>query len=135
MFLADTTASSLATQITVSGLIVAAIQAAKNSKWFPWVHGASDKINRAISGALAAIAAIGIHITWNHGSIPGSYMVDITGMTLMGILTGCWNWIKAMVFNEMIYRSTVKSVIPPPKAPVEIVGGASPLGRDKNRYG
>ena len=121
----DSTVSSLATQITVSGLIVAAIQAAKNSSKFPWIHNASDKINRAISGTLAAIAAIGIHITWNHGAVPGSYMMDITGLTLMGMLTGCWNWTKAMVFNELIYRSTVKSVIPPPRGKVEIIGGGS----------
>src|ERR1700690_1213775 len=127
MIAADTTVSSLATQVTVSGLIVAAIQAAKNSnsKWFKWVHGASDTLNRSLSGLLAACAAIGIHITWNHGAVPGSYMMDITGLTLMGTLTGCWNWTKAMVFNELIYRSTVKSVIPPPKGQVEIVGGSS----------
>jgi hypothetical protein len=122
----DATVSSLATQVTVSSLTVLAIQKAKNSNspWLKWIHNSSDTINSTISAALAALAAIGIHITWNHGALPGSYMVNITGLTLMGILTGCWDWTKAMVFNELIYRSTVKSVIPPPNGHVEIVGGS-----------
>jgi hypothetical protein len=101
--------NALADQITASGLVVVAIQAMKKSKYFPWINKETDKISRAFSMLLAAAAAIGIHLAWNHGSVPGSYMLQVSGLTLTGILTGCWAVTKSFVFNEITYRATVKA--------------------------
>jgi hypothetical protein len=114
-FQADTTINAVATQVTVSGIVVAAIQYLKSSKLFPWITAKTATLNRILSMAAAVATSVGVHITWNHGSLPGSYMVAVTGMTIMGILTGAFDVLKSLVFQEIIYRST-KTVPPVPVA-------------------
>lgn len=118
MFLqVDSTVNAVATQVTVSGIVVAAIQWLKSSEWFPWITAETATLNRCLSVAAAAATAVGVHITWNHGALPGSYMIAVTGLTLMGILTGAFDVLKSLVFQEIIYRST-KTVPLVPISPV-----------------
>jgi hypothetical protein len=105
----NTTVNVLSTQITLSALSVLLIQKLKGSSWAPWFHNASDKLNRAMSAVLAFATAIGIHVAWSHGALPGSYEIQVSGLTLIGIGGGLWAVTKSMVFNEIIYRGTVKA--------------------------
>jgi hypothetical protein len=118
-FQADTTVNAVATQVTVSGIVVAAIQWLKSSKLFPWITAETATLNRIIGVVAAVATSVGVHITWNHGNLPGSYMVGVTGLTLMGILTGAFDVLKSLVFQEIIYRST-KTV---PAVPVSSATG------------
>jgi hypothetical protein len=110
--IAGTTVNVLSTQITLSALSVALIQKLKSSKWAPWIHGASDWLNRALSILMSVATAIGIHMTWEHGAVPGSYMIAVSGVTFIGIAGGLWAVVKSLVFNEIIYRGTVKTQAP-----------------------
>jgi hypothetical protein len=109
MFLSNTTVNVLSTQITLSALSVFVIQKLKNSSWASWFHRASDTANKVASGGLAFLTAIGIHIAWSHGALPGSYMIEVSGLTLMGVGAGLWAVLKSITFNELIYRGVVKS--------------------------
>lgn len=120
----DSTVNPLATQITLSAIVVAAIQWLKNSSWFPWLQNTSAKANRVASALLAIVTAVGIHIIWTHGSIPGSYMIGVTGLTLTGIASGAFAVIKSFVFQELTYRVAVKSPPAPPAAPAPAVPAA-----------
>ena len=108
----NTTVSVLSTQITLSALSVALIQKLKASSWFPLFHDASDWANRGVSAVTALLTAIGIHLTWTHGQLPGTYMISVSGATLVGVAAGAFAVIKSVVFNELIYRSTVKTQTP-----------------------
>lgn len=104
MFIGDPTANPLMTQIALSAWSAALIQWLKQSKWFPLLHNASDKMNRAASALLALGTAVGIHVVWNHGAVPGSYMIAVSGLTLAGVSMGFWHWAVAFTFNEMTYK-------------------------------
>lgn len=108
MYFADPTVTPVATQVTISAIVVALLQWLKQSPWFPWLTTESEKLNRVIAAMLAAFTAIGIHIAWNHGAAPGTYMVEVSGLTLMGVLSGMWAWAKSFVFQQIIFRATVK---------------------------
>src|ERR1022692_1168667 len=119
----DPTVTPVVTQVTISGIMVAAIQWAKSSSWFPFLHATSDTANRWISIGLASLAAIGIHLTWNHGAMPGSYMIGVSGLTLIGVGTGTWAVVKSFVFQELIYRNTVKTQLP--GKPAQVIGAGA----------
>lgn len=122
----NSTVNVLSTQITLSGLSVLALQKLKNSPWAPWFHRQSDRLNTAFSGFLALLAAIGIHMTWAHGSLPGQYMFTVSGVTLIGIAGGIWAVTKSLVLNEIIYRGTAKTQVPGKPAQVLEVGAPAP---------
>lgn len=121
----NSTVNVLSTQITLSGLSVLFIQMLKNSSWAPWFHRESDRLNRFASTLLAILSAIGIHMTWTHGSLPGQYMLTVTGMTVAGIAFGVWAVVKSLVLNEIIYRGTAKTQAPGQPAQV-LEAGAPP---------
>jgi hypothetical protein len=115
------TASALGTQISMSAIAVAFIQWLKNSPLMPYMHAGSDWANRIVSFTLAAASAVGIHMAWAPGAQAGDYTITVTGLTLAGVSLMAWGIVKSMVFNELIYRGTVKSVALPPG--VQVVGG------------
>jgi tryptophan-rich sensory protein len=124
MQMANTTVNVLSTQVTLSALAVAFIQ--KLKQWFPKLQDAPDWFHQAISTILAVLTAIGIHLSWEHGSLPGTYMMTVTGVTLVGVATGLWAVIKSVVFNELIYRTTVKKQAPGQAPQVLGVGAVAP---------
>lgn len=121
----DPTATAFGTSVTVSAIGVALIEFVKRSKWFPWATMETAKLNRILSVLYAMIAAVGIHIAWNHGAVPGSYMIEVTGLTLAGVALGIWSVLKAFVLQELIYRTAANNKPPAASAsataPVSIV--------------
>ena len=116
-------ASALGTQITLSALSVLLIQKLKSWSAVPWISAGTDTLNRILSVILAVLSAVGVHVVWAAATTPGTYTLTFTGLTLAGIGMMAWGIIKQMAFNELAYRGTVKSVVPPPPAPVSVVGG------------
>jgi hypothetical protein len=121
---ANPTASAFGTQVALSGIWVALIQWLKNSKFMPLLNAGTDTANRVVSAVLAFLGALGVHLAWSAGAAAGDYSLHITGLTLMGVVLMAWAMVKSLVYNEIIYRTSVKSITPPPKGPVTISGGA-----------
>jgi hypothetical protein len=119
-----TTVNVLSTQVTLSALSVALIQ--KLKVWFPKLQDAPDWFHQALSAIMAILTAIGIHVTWSHGALPGTYMIAVSGLTLVGVASGLWAVIKSVVFNELIYRGTVKSR--EPGKPGQVLGAGAVQG-------
>ena len=117
------TASALGTTITLSALSVLLIQKLKGWSKLPGINATTDRLNRTISAVLAFFSALGVHWAWSAGTAAGDYTLHLTGLTVAGIALMAWAFIKQMAFNELAYRGTVKSVVPPPPAPVSVVGG------------
>lgn len=125
----DTTVNAVATQVTISGIVVAAIQWFKNSKSMGWINSETPRLNRWLGVAAAALSSIGVHIAWNHGAVPGSYMIAVSGLTIMGILGGAFDFAKSLVFQEIIYRSTrpIPPVVIAPATGKPVVEPLAPL--------
>lgn len=90
-------------QVTASAVIVYLIQLLKGAKWFPWLDDGAKKVNRFIAIVLAGVGAVGIHTQFD--SEAG--ILTITGLTVAGIVHGAGEWIRAVVFQELIYRGVV----------------------------
>jgi hypothetical protein len=103
--------TDISAQVVASALTVWLIQWIKKIKQIPWISDDSAKLNRLISALLAAGTAVGIHATFNNGTLV------ITGLTLLGILTAAFNWLKAFVMNELIYQAAYNR-LPAPPTPV-----------------
>lgn len=106
MFL-DPTSNPVMTQVTLSAIVVAGMQWLKNSKWFPLLTAESAKVNRVVAALAAAGAAVGVHMVWAHPT-DGTYVLTFSGLTLMGVLSGAWAWLKSFALQEMMFRATVK---------------------------
>lgn len=118
--LADPTVTVLGSEVTLAAIGVAALQALKNSKWFPYITADTAKLNRFVAVLAAAVGAIGVHIAWNQGAVPGSYMIEVTGLTLTGVAIGAWALVKQVVYQEIIYRATRNNSAPTPAAPLPV---------------
>lgn len=110
----DPTVTAFGSSVTVAAIGVAFIQWVKKSKWFPWATMETAKLNRILSALYAVVAAVGIHLAWNHGAVPGSYMLEVTGLTVMGVAMGIWGVLKAFVLQELIYRTAANQKAPVP---------------------
>lgn len=91
-------------QITGSALVVLLIQKLKSAKWVPFISQKSDGLNRLLAALGAMLSSIGVHATFDHSS----GVLTITGLTLMGILTGIWHWGNSLALQELMYRGTVR---------------------------
>jgi len=90
----------LADQITLAAMAVAFIEWLKGRAWFPWITAHTDQLNRMLSAFLAAGAAVGITVSWD----PEAHALTIAGLTLIGILTAGYAWLKQFIFQELTYR-------------------------------
>lgn len=102
---------ALGGQITLSAVIILVMQWAKGTKWFPFIQGNTDKLNRLLAVALSGAAAIGIHLGYDTGFswfTGGTITVVWPGM--MAVLHGGWEWLQSFAIQEWMYRSGVKSV-------------------------
>lgn len=101
-------ANVLGTQITVGGIIVAAIQYAKRSRYFPWFTKEKILLVRGVSAFLSFVAALGIHYVWN-GS---NHSLLITGLDLVSILGAAWIAIKQFTITELTWQTVKPSSNP-----------------------
>lgn len=90
-------------QITISAVMVYVLQALKKSKWFPLLQQQTTKLNRIAAVLVAGAAGIGIHTTYDHAT----GVLIITNLTMMGIVTGIWVWLKSFAVQEIIYQGAV----------------------------
>jgi hypothetical protein len=104
----DQDTSLVLTQVTVSAIVVALIEWMKRTNRLSWINVETEKLNRAVAFVGATVSAIGIHMTWNHGANPGSYLLGISGLTVMGVTHGLWTVTKSFVMQQIIFHSTVK---------------------------
>jgi len=97
-------------QVTASAIAVALIQFAKKSKltWLSWINTNSDKTNRIIALITSALAALALHFTWTWD--PAAKQLAFSGvLTLSTISSGLGHWIRAFVWQEILYRGAVKN--------------------------
>lgn len=99
---------ALGSQITLSAVIVFALQCLKNSKLAPFITAESDKLNRLLALALSGAAAIGIHFTYDASLAGGT--ITIIGIGWASVTHGGWDWLQSFAVQEWLYRSSVKSL-------------------------
>ncbi len=95
------TGSSLAAAAVISYVI----GLMKNSNWkvFAWISAETPAVTRAVAFLLSGVAAIGIHATFNGGTLV------VTGLTATVILTGAWHWGVQFCYTHGWFKATSQS--------------------------
>jgi hypothetical protein len=104
----DPTSSStltnlMATQVTMSALIVYFLEWLKQSAWFPWLTAETKTLNRWAAALMALAAAIGIHAEFN----PDTGTLLVTGLTMWGIGHAAFDMARSWIFQQVIYDGVV----------------------------
>src|SRR5262245_22656447 len=94
----------LSTQLAVAYATSTALKWLKYQHWFPLMAKEAAVLNRLFSLAVAFIAAIGIHYTFDAAT---GTMV-ITGLTLPGILHGLWAWFEQFAMQQGVFKVIVQ---------------------------
>jgi hypothetical protein len=81
-------------------MAVVVMQWLKKSSWFPWLTAESDKANKAVAAFMAAIAAIGIHYTYDASTAT----LTLTGISFAALGHGLWHWLQSYAVQETIYK-------------------------------
>lgn len=95
--------SDLTAHLTTGALIVYGIEWLKRSGWCPWVRADTKRLNRVLSGVLAAIAAFGI--TWTYDPAIGG---TITVPPLMALAASTWEWLKQVTAQQLVWDGVVE---------------------------
>jgi hypothetical protein len=95
------TGSSLAAAAVISYII----GLMKNSNWkiFAWISEETPTVTRFVAFLLSGVAAIGIHATFNGGTLV------VTGLTVTVILTGAWHWGVQFCYTHGWFKATSQS--------------------------
>jgi hypothetical protein len=112
--------NELGTQATVAVLVSFAIQRLKASKYFPWLSGETEKLNRFVSIAIAALSGFGIFIVWDHQGI-----LTISGLTAANLFHAATHGIQQWAFQQTAYRTVIAPPMPGALQP--------PLSDSKNK--
>jgi hypothetical protein len=119
--------SVVMTQFTLGAVVVAALQWLKSSKYFPWITKGKVNLLRGISAVAAAAASVGIGHVWD----PQAHSLTITGLTLAGIATAFYAWLKQFAVQEFMYRATKNgssnAAAPAPTAPSLTTVNSKPI--------
>lgn len=97
--------SIVVTHVTAAGLAVGVLQWLKNSKYFPWITQERGKLLRVLALVTSALAAAGIHYTWNAVSRELIFQIP----TISGIFAFLVGWFKTFIFQEVTYQATAKN--------------------------
>jgi hypothetical protein len=90
------------TQVTMSGIMVAAINYLKNNPRLTWVTKEKVTMLRILSVLGAAATSVGIAWVWN----PTAHSLTITGLSLATIGAMGYAALKSFVMQEIVYQST-----------------------------
>lgn len=99
------TGGELTAHITTGAAIVYLVEWMKSSRLTPWLTIDTKTLNRITSALLAAIAAIGIHWTYN-AQLDGGTLV-ITGLSWTTIMAAAWEWFKQFTMQQLIFDGVI----------------------------
>lgn len=91
------------THVTTGAVAVYAIEWAKRTPLLSWVHADTKALNRALSGLLAVVAAVGIG--WSYDSATGTLVVN--GLTWGAIVATGWEAVKQFVLQQILFDTTI----------------------------
>lgn len=91
-------------QVGAAGLAVYVIQWLKNNPKLSWISSSTDRLNRVLSALLAALATVGIRISFD--AVSG--VLTVSGLELGTILSLLWNWVIQLILQEILYKGAVK---------------------------
>ena len=95
---------ALSNQILVSAVGVWILERLKQAPWFPWIQAQSDRAQRWAAVLIALLATAGIHVSFE--SEAG--VLTVTGLAVTNVAHFAWHAMKTFIFQELIYRSTLK---------------------------
>lgn len=85
-------------------LVAEVLQLLKESSWFPWLTAETAKANRIAGIVIAAVSAVGVHMTFS----PDSGTLVVSGLTASGILTMGGDWLKQWAMQQFAFRSAIQ---------------------------
>ena len=91
-------------QVTTSAVIAYFLEWLKGTRLFPWLSMETAKLNRVVAVILSGIGALGVHANFDQTS----GVLTITGLTVVTILHGLWDWAQAFVTQQVIYDGVVQ---------------------------
>ena len=94
---------TLGANFIVGIVVVYLLEALKRLKAVPWITQETRQLNRALSLAIAAAAAVGVHATFD----PDAGALTITGLHLRSILHGLWEWAKQAGLQQGFYDAVI----------------------------
>lgn len=97
-------AELFSSQLAVAYATSTAIKWLKYQKWFPLMQQEAAVLNRMFSAAIAFIAAIGIHYTFD--VVQGTLV--ITGLTIAGVTHGLWAWGEQFALQQGVFKLIVQ---------------------------
>ena len=102
------TAPDPMTLIALNGLAVWAIQFLKGSKFFPWINGKTQAVNRIASSVAAALASAGMTITALHtGTVEaGTLTITYAGLTMSHLASFGYTAIGSFWAQKLMYKAT-----------------------------
>jgi hypothetical protein len=116
------------TQMTLGTIFSGVMAYLKSAKWAPWFSQHSAKINHAFLLITSAAGAIGVHWVWD----ATAHSLTITGLSLITVGAGIWEWAKQWTVQYLIQRGAFGPVAIPGDAPapavtpVAVIPGAKP---------
>jgi hypothetical protein len=103
----------LATQITIGTIGSGLLAYLKSAKWAPWFNKHSAVLNHAYLLVTSAAGAIGVHFVWD----ASSHSLTITGLSLVTVAIGFWEWAKQYAVQYLVQRGAFGPVSIPGDAP------------------
>lgn len=91
-------------QLTISAVVVMAVQWLKTAKWMPFMQAHTDTVNRVVAWLGAAGTALGLHLVYDSTA----HSLTLNGLVFASILHGGWDWIKSVAVQELIYKGVLK---------------------------
>jgi hypothetical protein len=121
------TENVLATQLTLGTIFSGVMAYLKSAKWAPWFSQHSGKINHAFMLITSAAGAIGVHWVWDKST----HSLMITGLSIMTIAVGLWEWAKQWTVQYLVQRGAFGPVAIPGDAPAPAVTVTPTIGANK----
>lgn len=97
--------SVVVTQVTISAIIVALVNWAKSSSFFPAFIRGRTWLIRGVSLALSFVGGLGVHSVWT-ASADGGHVLTFAIPSLAVLGLNIWAGIKQFTLTEVIHHST-----------------------------